>query len=75
MKKFTQIEERLLKEAAEAKELFNNNIEKSISKLEEIKTKLEKVSENLDYTNIMGKVNEDLEKILSTLPEDETKEE
>ena len=75
MRKFTKIEEELLKEAAEAKENLNKIVEDSISKIDKIKSELKKVSNDLEYVDIMTKMNKDLNDMLLSLFECEEKKE
>lgn len=75
MRKFTNIEAELLKEAAQVKENLNKIIEDSVSKLDKIKSELKKVSDSVDYVELMTKINKDLNEMLLSLFECEEKEE
>lgn len=71
MKKFTTLEEDLLKEAAGAQEAFEKGFTEASNKLMQIKVALEdfkekyqKDSRNWGYAGSMGYINEQLDQIL-----------
>lgn len=71
MKKFTKIEEDLLREKIEAQERFDQNYTNALNKLEEIKSTLEKFKdeyqlnvENWGFAGSLGYVNEQLDAVL-----------
>jgi hypothetical protein len=77
MKKFTTLEEDLIKEAAGAQEAFDKGFKEANDKLLQIRVALEDFKDkqkneprNWEYAGSMGYINEQLDEVLNHLPDD-----